>query len=511
MIILFFLPLVSCNDWLDIDSEKSVTLEGYFKSEADLEDLLVSMLVRERSIWAPSDVDNFGYAGLQCDHAGDREGCRELDPAFYVNTSRQTSWASYYSLIYLANLMEESRPRFENISPARADYWIAQANFVKGLCYFELARKWGEVPIARGTDDTEALGKSSVEDVLAEAIRCAEAALVLPAHEQLTDSRGEKVTSRQYASRGTVYTLLANIYAWMGGLYDREDYWRKAEEYASAVIGGENGHYKLEDNIALLKKNVFGKVRSSSETIFCIEINSTDIDRYWQSFFECRYPGMVLINYPYIQTSPRTIESSASTPRISVDSVQALYPDIRDQRRKEYWYNLGRVTYTEGRQTIFSPYAFLDKWNEVIRATNPAVIEGTAGVLQAMDGDRIVWRLADLILLRAECRTHLGMATAVDDLDVVRERAGVDAYDGPTERTALLWEIFRERERELFGEGQRYYDIIRNGYYRTVLFGNYRTLSAEDVKNGALYLPVARNSFEKNPYMKQNIYWLWQQ
>ena len=38
----------------------------------------------------------------------------------------------------------------------------------------------------------------------------------------------------------------------------------------------------------------------------------------------------------------------------------------------------------------------------------------------ATDGDWVVWRLADLILLRAECRANLGLTTAVDDLDRVR-------------------------------------------------------------------------------------------
>lgn len=34
---LLFLPLLSCNDWLDISPENSVTLTNYFQSEADLE------------------------------------------------------------------------------------------------------------------------------------------------------------------------------------------------------------------------------------------------------------------------------------------------------------------------------------------------------------------------------------------------------------------------------------------------------------------------------------------
>lgn len=46
---LLFLPLLSCNDWLDISPENSVTLTNYFQSEADLESLHTSMMARMKS------------------------------------------------------------------------------------------------------------------------------------------------------------------------------------------------------------------------------------------------------------------------------------------------------------------------------------------------------------------------------------------------------------------------------------------------------------------------------
>jgi len=63
----------------------------------------------------------------------------------------------------------------------------------------------------------------------------------------------------------------------------------------------------------------------------------------------------------------------------------------------------------------------------------------------------------------------------------------------------------------LFGEGERYFDIVRNGYFREELKGNYKTLSEQDVKDGALYLRIHNNAFTKNPLMKQNLFWLWHQ
>lgn len=56
--------------------------------------------------------------------------------------------------------------------------------------YFELARRWGEAPIAPATEDASAQAKSPVDTVLAYALRAAEAALVLPKYDQLTDASG---------------------------------------------------------------------------------------------------------------------------------------------------------------------------------------------------------------------------------------------------------------------------------------------------------------------------------
>lgn len=507
-VFILLLPLISCDNWLEVESEESVTFVNYFKSEQDLQSLLITMLDNERRQLAPGSVDEFGWSGLQCNTAGGYEGFRKLDPNSYPSTKLK-NWKLWYDIIYLANLMEENRFRFENITEERADYWIAQANFAKALAYFQVACRWGDAPIARSSESTEALGKSPAIDVLKEAIRCAEKALSLPKFDQLTNARGETVISRQYASVGTVHTLLANIYAWMGGLTGERDYWVEAEKHASEVIGGRAGTYDLERPLANMVKNTLGKTRQSCETIFSIEISTLDYDRFWASEFEEPYPGFGLIDFPYTTTDPQSIAYARSAPRITVDSVKGIYSDPGDLRRQEFWYKLGEeLELSEGGGQYLPEYAYLNKWREPIYSSNPEIKKTYSGAI-AMEGNRVIWRLADLILLRAECRARLGLATAKDDLDRIRERAGLGNYTGPTEAEALRKEIFHERERELFGEGQRYYDIVRNGYFREELGGNYKTLTDQEVKNGALYLPLAPDMFGKNTLMKQNIYWSW--
>ena len=83
------------------------------------------------------------------------------------------------------------------------------------------------------------------------------------------------------------------------------------------------------------------------------------------------------------------------------------------------------------------------------------------------DVNKIIWRLADLILLRAEARVHLGnTGGAEQDLWKVQRRSkAVEYTDGD-----LQLAIFREREKELIFEDHRYFDVMRNeGYYKTEL------------------------------------------
>lgn len=73
---LLFLPLLSCNDWLDISPENSVTLTNYFQSEADLESLHTSMMACMKS--ACKGKQPYYYMSVDAD---------ELNPTFPVSAN----------------------------------------------------------------------------------------------------------------------------------------------------------------------------------------------------------------------------------------------------------------------------------------------------------------------------------------------------------------------------------------------------------------------------------------
>src|SRR5690606_28153991 len=94
------------------------------------------------------------------------------------------------------------------------------------------------------------------------------------------------------------------------------------------------------------------------------------------------------------------------------------------------------------------------------------IMEGstTNANLRTYSSAVVFTRLEDLTLLRAEALAVLGdRSGAVENLNVIRDLRGMEPYDEEISG-ALLEAIFRERQRELMGEGHRWYDLVR--YHR---------------------------------------------
>ena len=162
---LLFLPLLSCNDWLDISPENSVTLTNYFQSEADLESLHTSMMARMKS--ACKGKQPYYYMSVDADELKPNiSGFRELDVATHTTQTLiggilKSTWRDHYSLISLADLMIDNEYRFQNIPAERAAFWLRQAHFVKAITYFRIAQIWGDAPISPGSESLIALNRLS--------------------------------------------------------------------------------------------------------------------------------------------------------------------------------------------------------------------------------------------------------------------------------------------------------------------------------------------------------------
>lgn len=161
---------------------------------------------------------------------------------------------------------------------------------------------------------------------------------------------------------------------------------------------------------------------------------------------------------------------------------------------------------------IYTPVVIYDTMNQF---SNPAGYFRHAGVRNvkywpqpgpsngAMSNAYVVFRLADIYLMRAEAEYNLGMTgPALDDVNIVRTRAynGSTAYNWkPADLTAA--NILAERGRELAYENVRRTDLVRFGLYTKAQ--NYPPKPA-DPDDHTILLPIPVNQLNTNKNLKQN-------
>ncbi|MEO5976206.1 MAG: RagB/SusD family nutrient uptake outer membrane protein [Chryseolinea sp.] len=117
----------------------------------------------------------------------------------------------------------------------------------------------------------------------------------------------------------------------------------------------------------------------------------------------------------------------------------------------------------------------------------------TAG--NSQDNDFVVYRLADVYLMRGETKFRLGdKAGAAEDFNVIRSLRNVPDFDASLTAADML----AERGRELAWEFHRRQDLIRFG-----VWGNAWTFKPASDANHQLY-PIPQSQISLNPNLKQN-------
>lgn len=205
------------------------------------------------------------------------------------------------------------------------------------------------------------------------------------------------------------------------------------------------------------------------------------------------------------------------------ESVNELYPPD-DLRRKSYFYGIDS---TEFHVKVMQYDWQTGQMVEVIKVYDYTVMkkafanafrfpyyvtkdDASSKRYLGMEMNKVVWRLPDILLLRAECRFRAGLPDPMEDVIVVRQRAGLSGADLTDDLGGdVQLAIFRERERELLFEDTRYYDAVRNGlgYVRQELPEAFGRLTDDDIRNGALYYPVNAGAMKNNDLVLQNVYW----
>ena len=494
----------SCEDTLTMTPEASVTFGNAYQTEKDIESAMFAVESVVRGL--ASDCVNWSSKlGEFDDYFSNGGGFALLQPA-KLNGYTYT-WNKAYVILKETN---SPLPFLNDVpmSEERRNFYRGQIHFYKAFTYLHLVRNFGDCMLIRDEVVPGPLARTSWVDVVDYAIGEARAAAnLLPEYSDLKDADGDAVTYKSFPCKGAANAVLAHLCAWKAGCkymapsvksgYDENALWQAVDSACTAIISRDD-IYELAPNPEAVCTSVLagGDRESIYESIF----------RGFADEFGDMNPTFLLAEkwqtYP-VNTSRLTLSSNY---RMLVSSVREMFPtreeggeEVTDLRRDAYFYKLDSLAHdtllplTEG-------YAFPWKWRYARLETSGT---GT-GMFRGYDQNNIWFRLADIILLRAESRVRLGnIEGAIDDLNCVRKRANAKPYESA--EGDLRYAIFKEREKELLMEGSRWYDVLRNEYYKTELYGGYRSVSQQDILDGCFFLIV--NGEANNTLFVQYPFW----
>ena len=498
-LILLVVGLWSCDDMLRVEPENSLTF-GNITTENDIESLTlgVGSSVRNMVCWnALLQMEKGEYAD-ECDDS--RRGARMLE----LEAGTADNWEVQYQVIMGAQNVLDYVDIID-MPNGRKNFYRGQAYFFKALGYFDLLHRFGDCILQTDGVNWAPVAKTPWPDVCEFAIEMAERAVeLLPEFDKLEDCNGEAITSKSTPCKGAANALLAQLCAWKAGCkwfareedrdYDEMLYWEKAEKACTEVI--ESPLYELAADPEEVCSSVL--VGNSKEGIY----ETVMLNWYNEVGARVYSMGTDYVGYPVRPDYPVGIVKDF-TLRIYTSSVREMYPG-NDKRKYAYFYDLDGMDAEDKEITGGFAYPYKE------RSVNISV-SGSKKKFASFNSNKIWWRLADIYLLRAEARCHLGDKDgAIADMNEIRERAGAELYNASEYGGDLQMAIFKEREKELLMEGYRYYDIMRNGlaYVQQFLEGGYKTATVQDYIDGAFFLMNDELDFKENPLMRQNLYWL---
>lgn len=486
-----------CNKFLNVDPLSALSGNNYWKTTEDFDNYMAGIYNQFRTYtmmdWGDTytqffpAIGDFRCAPFVAVNTTNRNYINQLannDLKGVINSTTNwvgtygkiTDWTRFFQIISSCNILVEEIGKSEGVlSDNQSAQLNGEAVFMRNLCYFYMARLYGDIPYYTMSYNTEPTPRENMVEVLNKCIVDMSSAVNgLPWTYEDPSKRGVR------AMRGSGLDLLMNLNMWCAGFDEQnaETYWKQTDSLGKELLTKNGGAYEL------LPMSRFHEVfeGSSKEGLFEISqsLNKGEVFGLFSTFTDN------MLHYPHKQNG-----SSQSYLTVQRNYLAKLFPPTKPDLR---W-----TTLFTNRDDA-DPFAL-----EYLKFSNIYAEEGED---VNPDDNQIIFRLPDAILLRAEACANLGeKAEAIRLLDMVRTRAGATAYvEGETANLTLSDAIFYERWKELFGEGYYFFDMVRT---KRILDGNFcaHPISAEAFSRGAWTWPISEKALIKNPGMRLNDYW----
>lgn len=435
--------MTSCGDsFFDLEPASSVTIDKVYKTASDYNVAVIGCYAKLQSqvnfytecCEYRSDNLSLGAptAGTQdrydIDHFTEKPS----------NGILSSYWANFNNNVYRCNLLLDQIDG-ANFAENLKKQYKGEAMFIRALNYFNMYRIWGGVPATKHVvSAAEALKVARYSD---------EQMFDLIAGD-LKEIVDNNYLPETYSSADMGRATSGAAKALLGKVYLTFHKWTEAKDILSQLIG----KYQLVSPIA----QVFNADnKNNNEIIFAVHFNK-EIEGEGHSYW-----------YNLTNASDDTNQTS---------SLLNTFPT--GDARKDL------ITYVQVEKNVRLMNKFYDTKSPTFK---------TVG------NDQILLRYADVLLMYAEALNEIQYdasegSLALKYLNAVRQRAGISnltAKQLPTQEKFRKG-ILVERQREFPYEGQRWFDLVRMGFAKSVMAEN-----GVEIKDYQLLFPIPQQEIEK--------------
>lgn len=487
------LTLGSCNDWLTIYPTDKTVAEDFWKTKDDVDGMLngayqkmIAHSCTERAIvWGAyrSDelVKNSSYVSSDLEN---------ISAVNLLPTSGYTNWSSFYSVINACNIVLNHAKGVMDLDPdyTEGDYQVTRAQMLalRSLCYFYLVRAFRDVPYTTQSyedDDQEmSVAQSTPDSVLQHCIRDLEEA------EKYVMKSGAYGTNDWrncgYFTRDAVDALLCDIYLWRASMKHSASDYQTAIDYADKVIASKDQYYKDHYSSAMTTGDEDSyHLLNGMSAYYNIFVNGNSRE----SILEFQYNGTNNANTAVLNLYSQCSETNATSILMgsqifapvdaNANGVQGLrvFMTTKDYR---YWNSCFGVG--DDVQDELSIRKYIST-SGVTNTTGTGGTSRTTPTYANFQRNWIVYRLTDVMLMKAEAETQLASESADAEDEHIQQAfnlvqavykrslasdAEADTLKPETYATKESMEllVLAERERELCFEGKRWFDLMRYAY-----------------------------------------------
>lgn len=562
------LGTTSCDDFLTIYPSNEITEEQFWEDRTDLESgirgcwkqFISQDIMARMVVWGECRSDNFDLMTESWDDM------KDLMNANLLETNSLFNWSAFYKTINFCNKVLQYGPLVvERDKSFTSEDWKpveAEMKALRALNYFYLVRTFREIPfefkpIGSEHDVKEHSGRQFMAEVVLDSIINDVEAVKDNGMRQYTN----ELDNKGRFTRESIYTLLADMYLWRAaknaspdsvakyGSKSQDDY-QKVIEYCDAVLdmymerydrdnpmGGGTSSENNENPYHLIRMNANGGTQDVVDDVYdeiFVQKNSRE------SILELQFDGSTNSNtclynyrdnnglYRHRDNNTGLLQASAPCQTVTrnIDNTSGLFSQS-DIRR---WQSL---VYTEAGQRVYSigKYTYQSITHDNLEDNS----EGTENAFiptGSFNSNWIIYRLSDVLLMKAEAITRLDAPTTEQLQDAFncvtmilyrsnpsvttdRDKLSFTDYQEPSQLFDL---VMRERRREFFGEGKRWFDLVRMAEHDgtttnmlTLLLTKYATntnaVRAKLASMNSLYSPVYENELKVNPNLHQNPAW----